>query len=108
MNDTNYFAGLIKVLEKPKQKIIKNNLCVTRFRAHIPQIRNTRLVTVKFWGNLARDVATCYKENDYLLIEGYVSIRNQKNSKLKKVEIAALKVYPFLLNSQNFVKKFEN
>jgi len=103
MNDTNYIARLIKILEPPKQKILKNNLFMTQFRAQIPQLRNTRIVRLTFWGNLARDVATYYKVNDYLLIEGYLSIRIKKNSKLnfsksKKVEITALKVYPFFLN----------
>jgi hypothetical protein len=102
MSDTNYIGGVIKILESPKQKILKNNILLTKFRAQIPQSRNSRIVTVTFWGNLARDVITYYKLNDYLIIEGYISVRDKKNSNLltlksKKVEITVLKVYPFLL-----------
>ena len=110
MNDTNYISGIIKILESPKQKILKNNIRVTTFRAQIPQFRNTRIVTLTFWGNLARDVTTYYKINDYLIIEGYLSLRDKKNSqamisKSKKIEITVLKVYPFLLNSNRSVNK---
>lgn len=110
MNDTNYIGGIIKILELPKQRILKNNILVTQFRAQIPQLRNTRIVTLTFWGNLARDVTTYYKTNDYLIVEGYISLRNQKNSnaslsKSRKVEITVLKVYPFLLSYDRSVSK---
>ena len=100
MNDTNYIGGVIKVLETPKQKILKNNILVAKFRAQLPQLRNTRVVTLTFWGNLARDVITHYKVNDYLIIEGYLSLREKKlsnliSSKSKKIEITVLKVYLF-------------
>ena len=110
MNNTNYISGVIKILETPKQKMLKNNILLTQFRAQIPQFRNTRLVTLKFWGNLARDVAMYYKINDYLIIEGYVSLRDKQNSSLtsyrsKQVQITVLKVYPFLLNYDRSIRK---
>ena len=103
MNDTNYIGGVIKVLEAPKQKILKNNIFVTKLRAQLPQLRNTQIVTLTFWGNLARYVTTNYKLNDYLIIEGYLSLRDKKLSNLtfsksKKIEITVLKVYPFFLS----------
>lgn len=110
MNDTNYIGGVIKIVETPKQQIVKNNVLVTKFRAQIPQLRNSRLVTLTFWGNLARDVLTYYKVNDYLIVEGYLSLRDKNisssiNQKSKKVEITVLKVYPFLLNYDRSVRK---
>jgi len=110
MSDTNYIGGVIKILETPKQKVLKNNILVTKFRAQIPQLRNTRIVTLSFWGNLARDVTTYYKVNDYLLIEGYLSLRDKKNSNLtilksKKIEITVLKVYPFFLSYDRSLSK---
>jgi len=105
MNDTNYIGVVIKILESPKQKFLKNNILVTQFRAQIPQFRNTRIVTLTFLGNLARDIITYYKVNDYLIIEGYISLRNKKNSKSKKIEITVLKVYPFLLSYDRLITK---
>ena len=100
---TNYIGGVIKILEKPKQKILKNNILVTKFRAQIPQRRNNRIVTLTFWGSLSRDIVANYKVNDYLLIEGFLSLRNKqvsnsKISKLKKIEITVKKAYPFFLS----------
>jgi hypothetical protein len=100
---TNYIGGVIKILETPKQKFLKNKILVTKFRAQIPQRRNTRIVHLTFWGNLARDIVTNYKVNDYILIEGFLSLRNNQSSKLKisklkKIEITVLKVYPFFLS----------
>jgi single-stranded DNA-binding protein len=106
MGDTNYIASIVKILETPKYKIINNNIPITKFRAQLPQLRNNTIVNLTFWGNLANDINKYYKINDYILIEGYLSIRNKKNKNLssqnfKKVEITVLKLYPFLLSIQN-------
>jgi single-stranded DNA-binding protein len=102
MGDANLIGGIVKILETPKQKIFNTNTPVTKFRVQFPQVRNTSVVYLTFWGNLARDVTNYYKINDYILIEGYISLRDRKNSekvisKSKKVEITVLKVYPFIL-----------
>ena len=110
MNDTNYIGGVVKVLETPKQKMLKNKILSTKFRAQISQLRDTRVVKLTFWGNLARDITTYYKMNDYLIIEGYLSLRNNKRfnlriQKSKKIEITVLRVYPFLLNYDRSIRK---
>ena len=99
MSDTNWIGGLVKILETPKQEIINNNVFVTRLRVQFPQVRKNSIVSLTVWGNLARDVATYYKINDYILIEGYLSLSSKQSSqKPKKIEITVLKIYPFLLN----------
>ena len=107
MGDTNCIVAIVKILEKPKQIIISNNIFKTEFRVQFPQVRKnkTGLISLCLWGNLARDIVSYYEVNDYILIEGYLSARNseiqtrkfdQKN--LKKIQITVLKVYPFLLS----------
>jgi single-stranded DNA-binding protein len=103
MGDINSISGLVKILENPKQKVLNNNILVTHFRVQFPQVRNNSIVHLKFWGKLARDVATYYKINDYILIEGYIALQNKQKlpsiiTRSKKVEITVLKIYPFLLN----------
>jgi single-stranded DNA-binding protein len=110
MSDTNYIGGIVKILEVPKQKFLNNTIAVTEFRVQLPQVRNTTIVHLIFWGNLARDVATYYKINDYILIEGYLSLRNKPSSSLitqpsKQIEITVLKLYPFLLSYDPSVVK---
>ena len=103
MGDTNLISGIAKILETPKNKTFNSNLQITQFRVQFPQVRNTSVVYLTFWGNLARDVVNYYKTNDYILIEGYISLRDRYNSnkiisKSKKVEITVLKIYPFVLS----------
>ncbi len=110
MGDTNYFSGIVKVLENPRQTFFNGKVPVTMFRVEMPQIRNNRIISLVFWGNLACEVETYYQINDYILIEGYLSNRTKKNINLttknsKKVTVTVLKVYHFLLKSNRAVGK---
>jgi len=110
MSDTNSVAGIVKILETPRQKTNDGGSPITQFRAQFPQVRNSLIVNVTFWGNLALDVANYYKTNDYILIEGYLSLRDKQTFNLtnqvsKKVEVTVLKVYPFLLGNDRSVSE---
>ena len=98
MGDTNYLGSIVKILEKPTQKVSNDKIVTTEFRAQLVQVRNSQIVNLIFWGNLARDVVNYYQVNDYIMIEGYLSLRNKTNNKstkqnLKKVQITVLKIY---------------
>lgn len=104
MSDTNYIGAIVKILESPKTKTIKNKISITKFRAQLPQIRKTRVVDIIVWGNLAKDIAKYYNNNDYILVEGYLSLNKVSQLKssrkiLKRARFTILKVYPFLLSS---------
>ena len=105
MGDTNYFSGTVKILEKPVQNFNNNKIVKSEFRGEMYQTRQNKIISVVFWGNLAHEVTNYYQINDYILIEGYTSIKSKKFAKLT---ITALKVYPFLLNSNSKNKKSEN
>jgi single-stranded DNA-binding protein len=98
MSDTNYFASVVKILEKPVERIINDKIVTTEFRAQLTQVRNTRIVNLVFWGNLARDVVNYYHINDYIMIEGYLLLHNKfsdklNQQKLKRVSITVNKLY---------------
>ena len=103
MGDTNYFSGIVKILENPIQSFINQKTLITTFQVEIPQIRQNRILSLIFWGNLAQEVKNYYQVNDYILIEGYISINKKNfdplNKNLKKITVTVLKVYPFLLKS---------
>ena len=110
MINTNYIATIVKILEKPTQVIINKNIQVTKFRVQLPQLRNSRIVNLIFWGNLAQDIIKYYQINDYVLIEGYLSLNkkhrlNRIEKESKKIEITVLKIYPFLFNQNYFINK---
>ena len=109
MGDTNYFSGTVKILEKPRQNFKNDKLTKSVFRVEIYQTRQNKVVSAIFWGNLANEITNYYQVNDYILIEGYISIKikefKKENKKLATIIITVLKVYPFLLNSDNKIKK---
>jgi hypothetical protein len=37
MGDTNYIGSIVKILENPIQKILMNNIPVTKFRVQFPK-----------------------------------------------------------------------
>ena len=101
MGDTNYFSGIVKILEIPKQQFVNKGNIITTFRVELPQNRKNKLISLIFWGNLGREVKDFYKTNDYILIEGYLSLRDKNNQSFnnrKQPTITVLKVYPILLN----------
>jgi hypothetical protein len=98
MGDTNYVGSVVKILEKPVQTVISDKIVRTDFRVQLAQVRNIQVAHLIFWGNLARDIMNNYQVNDYIMVEGYLSLPNKTNNKLakrqlKKAQITVLKVY---------------
>jgi hypothetical protein len=98
MSDTNYIGSVVKILEKPVQRVINDKIVRADFRVQLPQVRNIQIGHLVFWGNLARDIMNTYQVNDYIMIEGYLSLPTKTNNKLvkrqlKKAQITVLKVY---------------
>jgi hypothetical protein len=94
MQNVNYFGGIVKLLETPSKSFFSENKLMSKVRVQLPQARNSTIVNLVFWGNLASDIVTYYKANDYILIEGYLALPNKLDS--KQVEITVFKVYPFI------------
>ena len=104
MGDTNYFSGTVKILTNPIQHSIKERNLITLAWGEINQFRQNNFVLLVFWGNLGTEVKEFYKRNDYILIEGYSSLK-KTTLKLNQTIITGLKVYPLVLNSKTTVKK---
>jgi hypothetical protein len=98
MGDTNYFGSVVKILEKPVQTVISDKIVRTDFRVQLVQVRNIQIAHLVFWGNLAHDIMNNYQVNDYIMVEGYLSISNKTNNQsvkrqLKKARITVSKIY---------------
>jgi hypothetical protein len=103
MSDINYLGAVVRILEAPRRIIFEKDILVVKCRAQLPQFRGTRVINLTFFGNLANEVLKYYKVNDYILIEGYLSIITQENANLsfpimRKANVSVFKIYPFLLN----------
>ena len=103
----NYASFIVKIIDKPKQSFFNENNSVTEVLVKFSQIREASLEVVfkiSIWGNLGNDFIQYYRINDYIIIEGYISIRNNLfNSSNtigdKQIEISISKVYPFILEN---------
>ena len=101
----NYVILAVKVIKNSGQSFFADGTSVTELTVLLPQARknNTKIILqVSIWGKLSYDVAKYYQSEDYIVIEGYISIRNINihsvvNLLDKQIEISVFKVYPLLL-----------
>jgi hypothetical protein len=109
----NYISLIVKLIGKPEQSFFDDNISVTEVMAKFSQVQKNRNdITIKLciWGNLAYDMVQYYQINDYILVEGYISL-NQVDldaSKLlneKQLELSVFKIYPFLLSNTRLKKE---
>ena len=106
MSDINYIGGIVRILEIPVLQINKNQISFTKFRVQLPQLRikqSKTILTLLVSGNLAQDIVKYYRINDYVLIEGYLSIRKsfyQKQSPKEVLQVNVFKIFPLFLNTK--------
>ena len=98
MGDTNYIGSVVKILEKPIQTVLNGKIIRTDFRVQLVDVRNIQIAYLVFWGNLGQDISNNYQLNDYIMVEGYLSLPNKMKNQLakqplKKAQITVLKVY---------------
>ena len=103
----NYVIFTVKVIKNSGQSFFSDGTSLTELTVQLPQIRknNSKIILqVSIWGKLSYDVAKYYQPDDYIIIEGYISIININtnyaiNSLNKQIEISVFKLYPLLLKS---------
>ena len=108
----NYVNFIVKISGKPKQRFFENNICITEVIVKLRQTKKNKLeipVQLLIWGNLGHDVMQYYHINDYIIIEGYISLResSSKSSKIithKQIEVSVFKIYPFFLKNVEIIK----
>lgn len=102
----NYVIIAVKVIQNSGQSFFTDGTSLTELTVQLPQIFKSNLkliLQLSIWGKLSYDVAKYYQPDDYIIIEGYISIRNINVDTLidstdKQVEISVFKLYPLLLN----------
>jgi single-stranded DNA-binding protein len=103
----NYVIFAVKVIKNSGQSFFADGTALTELIVQLPQVRKNNIkiiIKVSIWGKLSYDVAKYYQPDDYIIIEGYISIRNINtnraiNSLNKQIEISVFKLYPLLLKS---------
>ena len=103
----NYNIFTVKIIKNCGQSFFADGTSLTELIVQLPQVRKNNvkiILQLSVWGNLSYDVARYYQTDDYIIIEGYISIRNINtnraiNSLNKQIEISVFKLYPLLLKS---------
>jgi len=103
----NHGIFAVKVIKNSGQCFFADGTSLTELTVQLPQLRKNNIKVifqVSIWGKLSYDVAKYYQPDDYIIIEGYISIRNIDTDRVvnlldKQVEISVFKLYPLLLKS---------
>ena len=103
----NYSILAVKVIKNSGQSFFADGTSLTELTVQLPQVRKNNIkviLHVSVWGKLSYDVAKYYQPDDYIIIEGYISIRNLNTDRVinlsdKQIEISVFKLYPLLLKS---------
>ena len=105
----NYTSFIVKVLNKPQYTLCQQKIPLTEALGKFYQFRNNShtICKLSFWGRPAYEILKYSKKNDYLLVEGYLSLRQSTFEKVNihtDIEISIFKVYPFPLKTQQIKK----
>jgi len=101
----NYISCIVRILEIPKIELASNNIEMVRFRVQLPPVRNKIqspiIIYSTIWGNLAYDIISYYRINDYALVEGYISTSSNSKKNDSLITLNITKLYPFLFKVQS-------
>ena len=103
----NYAIFTVKVIKNSGQSFFKDGTSLTELTVQLPQVQDNRpkiILQLSIWGKLSYDIAKYYQPEDYVIIEGYISLRDITLNRVlnlsnKQLEISVFKFYPLLLKS---------
>lgn len=95
----NYSNFIVKIIKGPKQKFFKKNIVLTELHVQFPSTRtNNKKVSntmdLLIWGYLGQDIIKYSKINDYLLVEGFISLRKKRFNNNQQIKVSVTKIYP--------------
>jgi len=104
----NYTSFIVKIVKEPEQSFFQNNTVVTEMLVKFIPTRKKNLnikdtFQISIWENSSYETIKYYQLYDYIVIEGYISLRpsflssGQTSQTDKQIEISVFKHYPFLL-----------
>lgn len=103
---------IVKILTAPVQSFFSDNTTVVEAIVEFPKLpkqnkQNFDEIRISVWGNLGIDLHKYYRIGDYVIIDGFLSLRSTSDNKLdKEPEFTVLKLYPFLLNDDEFTYSY--
>jgi len=103
MNSCNF---IVKIISKPKHKLIAKDIDIVSIMVQIPKLRKKKSFDqfqMVMWGNLAKNFLKYYKVGDYIIVKGILSFKKRKRGSRfqKQTRMTVIKLYPFLLVEKN-------
>jgi len=82
----NTAAFLVKIITEPEQSFFKNGIAVIEFRGKVilDKFNSNNIFNISIWKTSSSDTIHNYKINNYFIIEGYISLR-ENFTKTKKI-----------------------
>ena len=94
---TNSIVGIAKILGEPKQKILDDNISLTKYIAQLEQFNDGFVTNLIFWNDIVYDTIEQYQLEDYIFIEGQISLPENNTdidtNEFKKVDLTISKAY---------------
>ena len=105
----NYSSFIVKFLNKPQYTLCEQRIPHTEALGKFYQFRKNSqsICKLSVWGRAAYEILKYSKTNDYLIVEGYLSLSKstfKKSDITTTIEISIFNVYPFPLNSKEIKK----
>ena len=106
----NHTSFLVKIIETPEEIFFQDNIFVTKIVGKFVPLRKKTFNTpdilqISIWRKLSSKKINFYNANDYIIVEGYISISAHSKTpdfstkqREEQIEICVVKMYPFRLN----------
>nr|YP_011005123.1 hypothetical protein V2471_pgp011 [Analipus japonicus]WAM61986.1 hypothetical protein [Analipus japonicus] len=95
----NHALLVVKVVQNPIHFVYDEYQTIElKVEFPVPRQKNSKNeLTVVLWGGYRDDFLKYYKVQDYLIVEGIITIKSHKNEE-NEIKIVGKKLYPFILN----------
>ena len=96
----NSFILMAEIVRAPELRYTGDNLAIAEMLVKFSTMRSEEppaTLRVVGWGNLAKDIESRYKEGDFVIIQGRLSINTidrREGFKEKRAEMVASRIYP--------------
>ena len=97
----NYTSFIVKIIKKPHYTISEKKIPHTEALGKFYQFRKRkisgidRLCKISIWGKAGSNFIKYYKKNDYLIVEGVLSLRKSEFEDLNLITDLEISVYKF-------------
>ncbi len=93
---------IVKIISQPIQSFFIGDISIVELIVEFPKVKKKKSfqdIRLSIWGDLGGDICKYYQIGDYVIVEGFLSLRtNISNSSLDtESEFTVIKFYPFLL-----------